>query len=134
MLYNNGIEYLNNNEELLAFQYLSYIKNDTDIDDTLIPEEPLSGIWSFGNNYRKLTKSGMAYMSAKQIPASSDFTEDYILILGDWYINDEGKIEIDERYLTHHNEHYLQYIEVIDNDTIYINGNSTLSGEYKRIK
>ncbi len=76
----------------------------------------------------------MSYISSEQVPASSDFTEDYILILGDWYINDEGNIEIDDHYLTHHNEHYVKDIKIIDNDTIFIEGSNILTGEYKRIK
>lgn len=134
IIYEQGKQFLNNNEELLAFQYLSFIKNDIDIDNNLIPEEPLLGIWSFDNNYIKLTKSSMSYISSNTAPSSSDFTEDYILILGDWYINDEGNVEIDDHYLTHQNEHYIKYIRIIDNNTIYIEGNNTLTGEYKRIK
>lgn len=133
-IYEQGNQFLNNNEELLAFQYFSFIKNDINIDNKLIPEEPLLGIWSFGNNYIKLTKSSMSYISSKQVPTSSDFTEDYLLILGDWYINNEGNIEIDDHYLTHHNEHYIEDIKIIDNDTIFIEGSNSLTGEYKRIK
>ena len=133
-IYEQGIHFLDNNNDLLAYQYLSYIKNDMDISDNLIPKDPLLGIWSFGNNYIKLTKSSLAFVSADYVPAMSDFTEDCILILGDWYINDKGNIEIDDHYLTHHNENYIKYIEIVDNDTIYIQGNNSLIGEYKRIK
>ena len=128
------MQFLNSDNDLLAFQYLSYIKDDIGITDDLIPEDPLLGIWYLGNNYIKLTKSSLSYMNAKYDPKMSDFTEDYILILGDLYINNEGNIEIDDHYLTHHNENYVKHIKIIDNDTIYIDGNATLTGEYKRIK
>lgn len=133
-IYEQGMQFLNSNNDLLAYQYLSYIKNDIDIFDDLLPEDPLFGIWSLDNNYVKLTKSSLAYMNTDYAPTMSDFTEDYMLVLGDWYINDEGNMEIDDHYLTHHNENYVKYIEIIDNNTIHIEGNNTLTGEYKRIK
>lgn len=132
-IYENGLRFLENDEELLAFQYLSYIKDDIDIESNIIPESPLAGIWKLDNNYIKLTKTSLSYMSAKQSPTFSDFSEEYLLILGDFYINDESNIEIDDHYLTHHNEHYVKYIRIIDNDTIFIEGSNTLTGEYKRI-
>ena len=73
-------------------------------------------------------------MNTSHAPTSSDFSEEYLLILGDFYINDEGNIEIDDHYLTHHNEHYIKFINIIDNNTIFIEGNNTLTGEYARIK
>ena len=133
-IYEQGLQFSDSGNDLLAFQYLSYIKNDMDINSDLIPEDPLLGIWSLGKNYIKLTKSSLSYMNTEYDPTMSDFTEDYILILGDWYINNEGNIEIDDHYLTHHNENYVKHIKIIDNDTIYIDGNATLTGEYKRIK
>ena len=133
-IYEQGKQFLNSGNDLLAFQYLSYIKDDMDISSDLIPEDPLFGIWSLDNNYIKLTKSSLSCMSTDSTPKMSDFTEDYILILGDWYINNEGNIEIDDHYLTHHNENYVKYIKIVDNNTIYIEGNNKLTGEYKRIK
>ena len=133
-IYEQGLQFSDSGNDLLAFQYLSYIKNDMDINSDLIPEDPLLGIWSLGKNYIKLTKSSLSYMNTEYDPTMSDFTEDYILILGDWYINNEGNIEIDDHYLTHHNENYVKYIEIVDNDTIYVEGNNKLTGEYKRIK
>ena len=133
-IYEQGLQFSDSGNDLLAFQYLSYIKDDIGISDDLIPEDPLLGIWYLGNNYIKLTKSSLSYMSAKYDPAMSDFTEEYVLILGDWYINNKGNIEIDDHYLTHHNDRYINYIKIIDNNTIYIDGNTTLTGEYKRIK
>ena len=133
-IYEQGMQYLNSNNDLLAFQYLSYIKDDVDISSDSIPEDPFFGIWYLDNNYIKLTKSSLSCMSTDFTPKMSDFTEDYILILGDLYINNEGNIEIDDHYLTHHNENYVKYIKIVDNDTIYIEGNNKLTGEYKRIK
>lgn len=136
-IYNKGLDFLNNDQELLAFQYLSYIEDNSDFDKNLIPEDPLLGIWNFEQNYIKLTKSSLSYLynaNTNTTPTSQDFTEETILILGDWFINEEGSIEIDDHYLTHHNDRYVKYIEIIDNDTIYINGSNTLTGEYKRIK
>ena len=133
-IYEQGMQFLNSDNDLLAFQYLSYIKDDMNISSDSIPEDPFFGIWHLDNNYIKLTKSSLSCMSTNSAPKMSDFTEDYILILGDLYINNEGNIEIDDHYLTHHNENYVKYIEIVDNDTIYIEGNNKLTGEYKRIK
>lgn len=133
-IYEQGKQFLNSGNDLLAFQYLSYIKDDMNISSDSIPEDPFFGIWYLDNNYIKLTKSSLSCMSTNSAPKMSDFTEDYILILGDLYINNEGNIEIDDHYLTHHNENYVKYIKIVDNDTIYIEGNNKLTGEYKRIK
>ena len=78
----------------------------------------------------------MSYMTSKTQMKTDEFVDDYekwLLILGDWKVNEYGEIIIDDHYLTHHNDNYLAYIEVIDNETIYLHGSSTLEYQYTRI-
>lgn len=134
-VYQKGLLYLEQGQELMAFQYLGCVQEYRNVED-ILPENPLFGIWQAGNVYIKITKSGISYMTSKTQMTTDEFAEDYekwLLILGDWKVNELGQIIIDDHYLTHHNEHYLDYIEVIDNDTIYIYGNDTLEYQYMRI-
>ena len=134
-IYQKGLLYLEQDQELMAFQYLGCVQEYRDVEE-LLPESPLLGIWQAGNVYIKLTKSNMSYMTSKTQMTTDEFVDDYekwLLILGDWKVNEYGQIIIDDHYLTHHNDNYLDYIEVIDNDTIYLHGRSTLEYQYTRI-
>jgi tetratricopeptide (TPR) repeat protein len=134
-VYVMGQEYLEEHQQLMAFVYLGSVQDYKDAQE-ILPEEPLMGIWQCGNNYLKLTASSVSYMSSKSQMTTDEFAEDYenyLLILGDWKVTEEALITIDDHYLTHHNEHYLDYIKVSDNNTILVFGSSLIEGEYKRI-
>lgn len=134
-VYQKGLLYLEEDKELLAFQYLGSVQEYRDV-EAILPENPLLGIWQAGNVYIKLTKTGVSYMTSKTQMKTDEFVDDYekwLLILGDWKVNELGQITIDDHYLSHHNNNYLGYIEVVDNDTIYVYGDDTLEYQYKRI-
>ena len=134
-LYTSGLQFLDNDEQLMAFVYLGSIQKYKEV-QKFIPENALYGIWQSENNYLKVTDNSLSYMYSEIQVTSDEFAEhsdQYLLILGDWKVESPGQITIDDHYLTHSNDNYLEYIEVKDNDTIMVYGSSLIEGEYKRI-